>query len=78
MNRAPLYRILLVIGFVALSTAVRNAAAVRRITLTEAVRLDNSENHALNAARLKVVENEQKKFAECFTYFNLRQAGKVL
>ena len=37
------------------------AAETRRLTLAEAVRLALAQNRTLKIARLKVVENEQKK-----------------
>ncbi len=42
---------------------------VRHLTLTEAVHLAISQNRALKIARLKVVENEQKKAGERSSYF---------
>ena len=52
-----------------LSAVPQNAADVRRLTLTEAVHLAISQNRALKIARLKVVENEQKKAGERSAYF---------
>ena len=45
------------------------AADTRRVTLTDAVQLALSQNRALKIARLKVVENEQKKAATKASYF---------
>jgi outer membrane protein TolC len=45
------------------------AAPVRRLTLTEAVRLALNQNRQLRIARLKVAENEQKKAGEHSGYF---------
>ncbi|MBV8907309.1 MAG: TolC family protein, partial [Acidobacteriia bacterium] len=42
---------------------------VRRITLSEAVHVAISQNHALKIARLKVTENEQKKAGQRSAYF---------
>ena len=69
MNRAHLYRILIIAGLLAPSAAAQNAAEVRRLTLTEAVHLAISQNRVLKIARLKVVENEQKKAGERSGYF---------
>lgn len=69
MNYAPLRRICIIIGLVALLPAAGNAADARRLTLTEAVHLALTQNRALKIARLKVVENEQKKAGERASYF---------
>ena len=69
MNRAHLYRVLVIVGLVAPSAAAQNAAEARRLTLTEAVHLAISQNRALKIARLKVAENEQKKAGERSAYF---------
>ena len=52
-----------------LSVVPQDAADVRRLTLTEAVHLAISQNRALKIARLKVIENEQKKAGEHSAYF---------
>ena len=52
-----------------LSAVPQHAAEVRHLTLTEAVHLAISQNRALKIARLKVVENEQKKAGEHSAYF---------
>jgi outer membrane protein TolC len=52
-----------------LSAAIQNAAELRRLTLTEVVRLAISQNRALKIARLKVIEKEQKKAGERSAYF---------
>ena len=69
MNYANLFRIVSVAALSALAAAPQNAAEVRRLTLTEAVHLAISQNRALKIARLKVVENEQKKAGEHSAYF---------
>ena len=69
MNRVHLYRVLVIVGFVAPSAAAQNAVEARRLTLTEAVHLAISQNRALKIARLKVVENEEKKAGERSAYF---------
>ena len=53
----------------ALSAVSQNAAEIRRLTLPEAVQLAISQNRALKIARLKVVENAQKKAGERSDYF---------
>jgi outer membrane protein TolC len=69
MNRAHFYRTLKIIGFVSFFAGVQNAAEVRRLTLTEAVHLAVSQNRTLKVARLKVIEDEQKKAGEHSAYF---------
>ena len=69
MNRGYFYRILALAGLAALSRVPQFAADVRHVTLTEAVHLAISQNRALKIARLKVVENEQKKAGERSDYF---------
>ncbi len=64
-----MYRFLSVAGLGVLTAVPQNAAEVRRLTLEEAVHLAISQNHALKIARLKVVENEQKKAGEKASYF---------
>jgi outer membrane protein TolC len=69
MNRAYLYRIFTMAGLAVLSVVPQSAAGVRRLTLTEAVHLAISQNRALKIARLKVIENQQKKAGEHSAYF---------
>jgi outer membrane protein len=69
MNRGYFYRILAMAGLAALSAAPQYAADIRHLTLTEAVHLAIDQNRALKIARLKVVENEQKKSGERSGYF---------
>src|SRR5216684_2542775 len=69
MNRANLFRTLTIAGLAVMSAGHQEAAEVRRLTLTEAVHLAISQNRALKIARLKVVENEQKKAGEHSAYF---------
>src|SRR5258708_7710430 len=45
------------------------AAETRHVTLPEAVRLALAQNRALKIARLKVIENEQKKASAKANYF---------
>jgi outer membrane protein TolC len=69
MNRNPVFRILAIATIIVLSAARQEAAETRRLTLAEAVQLAIGQNHALKIARLKVVENEQKKAGERSAYF---------
>ena len=69
MNQAYFYRILVSAGLAALSISPQYAADIRRLTLTEAVHLAINQNRALKIARLKVIENEQKKAGERSGYF---------
>jgi len=71
MNRASFYRILAMTGLAALFAIPPYAAGTRRLTLTEAVYLAIEQNRALKIARLKVIENQQKKAAEHAGYFPL-------
>jgi outer membrane protein TolC len=52
-----------------LATAPQYGADVRKLSLKEAVELAISQNHSLRIARLKIVENEQKKAGERASYF---------
>ena len=69
MNRANLFRTLAVAGLAVLSAVPQKAAEVQRLTLTEAVHLAITHNRSLKIARLKVVENEQKKAGQHSAYF---------
>ena len=69
MDHARWYRILTIAGLVALLAPVQNAAETRHLTLTEAVHLAVSQNRALKIARLKVIEDEQKKVGQRSSYF---------
>jgi len=61
---------ILAIGVLGVSVAVpQDAADIRHLTLTEAVQLAIGQNRSLKIARLKVVENEQKKAGERSSYF---------
>ena len=70
MNRVICFRILATAGLAALAAVPQDAADVRHLTLTEAVHLAISQNRALKIARLKVVENEQKKAGERSALFS--------
>jgi outer membrane protein TolC len=79
MNRANSSQMLILAVIAALSAAAQNAPEVRRLTLTEAVRLAVSQNRALKIARLRVVENVQKKAAEHSGYFpSIRNESDIL
>jgi len=69
MHRAHFYRIVNIVGLVALLATAQNAAEVRRLTLTEAVQLALSQNRALKIARLRVTESEQKRAGAKASYF---------
>jgi outer membrane protein TolC len=56
------------IGLLA-GAAHARAAETRRLTLAEAVQLALAQNRTLKIARLKVVENEQKKAGDKASYF---------
>jgi outer membrane protein TolC len=72
MIRAYSCRLLALAGIVALSGMVpQYAADTRHLTLTEAVHLAIQQNRTLKIARLKVVENQQKKAGERSAYFPL-------
>jgi outer membrane protein TolC len=64
MIRPSFYRMLMMVTLALLPAAAQQPAATRHLTLEEAVRLALSQNRALKIARLKVVENEQKKAGE--------------
>jgi len=69
MNRRNFSRTLAIAGLGVLSSVPQVAAEMRHLTLTEAVHLAVSQNRALKIARLKVIENEQKKAGERSAYF---------
>ena len=69
MNRRHLYRTAVVAGLAVLSAAGQDDAGTRRLSLTEAIHLAIGQNRALKIARLKVVENEQRKAGERSAYF---------
>src|SRR5690348_11607882 len=69
MTRRTILRTLLPAALALQAAAPQYAADVRHLTLTEAVHLAISQNHALKIARLKVTENEHRKAAERSAYF---------
>ena len=73
MSRARLPKIVVVTAIATLSALAQKAAETRRLTLTEAVHLAVSQNRVLKIARLKVIENEQKKAGERASYFPKNQ-----
>ncbi len=70
MMRALLSRSVTIFVFLSLAAA-QYGAEVRKLSLKEAVELAISQNHSLRIARLKIVENEQKKAGEHASYFPL-------
>jgi outer membrane protein TolC len=69
MNYSKLNRIAALAALAVVSGIPQYAADVRRLTLTEAVHLAIDQNRALKIARLKIVENEQKKAGDHSSYF---------
>jgi len=69
MSRKNLFRALTIAGLLALLATRQEAAETRHLTLAEAVHLAIGQNHELKIARLKVVENEQKKAGDHSSYF---------
>jgi outer membrane protein TolC len=72
-------RALIVAGLSLLAAAPQYAADMRHLTLTEAVHLALAKNRTLKIARLKVLENEQKRAGEHSGYFpSLTNQSNVL
>ena len=69
MNRACLHKIVVVTAIGAQAAFAQRGAGTRHLTLTEAVHLAVSQNRALKIARLKVIEDEQKKVGQRSAYF---------
>ena len=69
MMRAILSRCMAIGALLSLTAAPQYGADVRKLSLKEAVELAISQNHSLRIARLKIVENEQKKAGEHASYF---------
>jgi outer membrane protein TolC len=69
MNRACLQKIVLVTVIGAQAAFPQRGAGTRHLTLTEAVHLAVSQNRVLKIARLKVIEDEQKKAGQRSAYF---------
>jgi outer membrane protein TolC len=69
MMNATLSRCFAIFLFLSITTAALYGAEVRKLSLKEAVELAISQNHSLRIARLKIVQNEQKKAGERASYF---------
>jgi len=69
MKNANISRGVAVAVLLSLSPVPQYGADVRKLSLKEAVELAISQNHSLRIARLKIVENEQKKAGERASYF---------
>ena len=69
MSKVNVLRIAAIGGLGVLLAVPQDAADVRRLTLADAVHLAIGQNRALKIARLKVVENDQKKAGERSAYF---------
>jgi hypothetical protein len=69
MKSNELSRILAIAGLVVITATPQQGAENRHLTLNEAVQLALAQNHALKIARLKVIENEQKKAGQHSAYF---------
>jgi outer membrane protein TolC len=69
MIRAILTRCAAAGALLSLAAAPQYGADVRKLNLKEAIELAISQNHSLRIARLKIVENEQKKAQEHASYF---------
>jgi outer membrane protein TolC len=69
MMRAIVSRCVVIGALLSLLAPLQYGADVRKLSLKEAVELAISQNHSLRIARLKIVENEQKKAQEHASYF---------
>ena len=69
MMRAILSRCVVIGALLSLLAPFQYGAEVRKLTLKEAVELAIGQNRSLRIARLKIVENEQKKAGERASYF---------
>jgi len=69
MSRACVPKIVVITAIAALGALPQEAAETRRLTLTEAVHLAIAQNRVLKIARLKVIENEQKKAGQRASYY---------
>lgn len=63
------FRIVFAVTAAALTAVGQDAGQARHLTLTEAVHLAVEQNHVLKIARLRVIENEQKKAGQHAGYF---------
>lgn len=69
MMCAILSRCAAISALLSLAAVPQYGADVRKLSLREAVELAISRNHSLRIARLKIVENQQKKAGERASYF---------
>jgi len=69
MKNAIIFRCVAVGALLSLAAVPEYGADVRKLSLKEAVELALSQNHSLRIARLKIMENEQKKAGEHASYF---------
>jgi outer membrane protein TolC len=69
MKRNELARISSIVALAAAMAAPQKAAEIRHLTLSDAVQLALNQNHSLKIARLRVVENGQKKAGQRSEYF---------
>jgi outer membrane protein TolC len=69
MMRAIFPRCAVIGALLSFAAPLQYGADVRKLSLKEAVELAISQNHSLRIARLKIVENEQKKAGERASYF---------
>jgi outer membrane protein TolC len=69
MKNPIISRCVAVAALLSLASVPQYGADVRKLSLKEAVELAISQNHSLRIARLKIVENEQKKAGERASYF---------
>ena len=69
MMSATVSRSFTILVLLSVTTATQYGAEVRKLSLKEAVELAINQNHSLRIARLKIVENEQKKAGERASYF---------
>ena len=77
MKFSTFSRTLAVGGLAILAAFAQNTPEVRRLTLTEAVHLALSQNRVLKIARLKVVENQQKKAVRQSLATNIPRCSRV-
>ena len=69
LMNATLFRRFAMFALLSIATATLYGAEVRKLSLREAVELAINQNHSLRIARLKIVQNEQKKAGEHASYF---------
>jgi outer membrane protein TolC len=69
MISATLSRCFGIFALLSITSATQYGAEARKLSLKEAVELAISQNHSLRIARLKIVENQQRKAGEHASYF---------